>query len=325
MLASLVFLTPTAGAVALAVLVPVLAFAVAERRVERVRNVLLLEAPRGGIDLVVVGALAAAVLILALAAAQPALADKSTQRMRTDAQALFVVDTSASMAASSGATGRTRLQRATEAAQRLRAAIPDVPSGVATLTDRVLPNLLPAPDAAAFDATLDHAIAINEPPPREINPRATAFGALAAVPGAGYFEPSAKHRAVVLLTDGESTYFDANNVGRAFASKPRTGLLAVRFWRGNEAIYAPSGKSDPNYRPDANGKAQLASLAAATGGKAVEEGQLGSAASSLRSMLGTGPTRTVGRAQRTHPLAPYVAVLALLPLLLVFRRKILRA
>ncbi len=242
MLASLVFLTPTAGVVALAVLLPIVAFLVAERRVERVRNVLLLEAPRGGLDLIVLAALAAAVLVLALAAAQPALADRSTQRVRTDAQVLFVVDTSASMAASSGAAGRTRLSRATAAAARLRAAIPDVPSGVATLTDRVLPNLLPAPDAAAFDATLNQAVAINEPPPRELNPRATTFGALAAVPGAGYFEPSAKHRAVVLLTDGESTYFDAGNVGRAFAAKPRTGLLAVRFWRGDEAIYAPSGK-----------------------------------------------------------------------------------
>ena len=325
MVASLVFLTPTAGVVALAVLVPVVAFVAAERRVERVRNVLSLKAPRGGVDVFVVAALAAAVLILALAAAQPALADKSTQRMRTDAQVLFVVDTSASMAASSGAAGRTRLERATAAAMRLRAAIPDVPSGVATLTDRVLPNLLPAPDAAAFDATLEQAVSINEPPPRELNPRATSFGALAAVPGAGYFEPFAKHRAVVLLTDGESTYFDAKNVGRAFAAKPHTDLLAVRFWDANEAIYAASGKSDPNYRPDANGKVQLASLAAATGGKAVEEGELGSAASSLRAALGTGPTRPVGRTQRTHPLAPYVALLALLPLLLVFRRKIRRA
>jgi|tagenome__1003787_1003787.scaffolds.fasta_scaffold20968995_4 hypothetical protein len=325
MLASLVFLTPTAGVVALAVLLPILAFLIAERRVERVRNVLLLEAPRGGLDLIVLAALAAAVLVLALAAAQPALADKSTQRVRTDAQVLFVVDTSASMAASSGAAGRTRLSRATAAAARLRAAIADVPSGVATLTDRVLPNLLPAPDAASFDATLNQAVAINEPPPRELNPRATSFGALAAVPGAGYFQPSARHRAVVLLTDGETTYFDAGNVGRAFAAKPRTDLVAVRFWRGNEAIYAPSGKSDPNYRPDANGKAQLASLAAATGGQAVEEGDLASAASSLRSLLGTGPTHAVGRTQRTHPLAPYVAVLALLPLLLVFRRKLQRA
>src|SRR5207248_10981791 len=134
--------------------------------------------------------------------------------------------------------------------------------------DRVLPTLLPAPDAAAFDSTLAHAVVIDDPPPRELNPRATSFAALAAVPGAGYFEPFAKHRAVVLLTDGESTFFDAHTVGRAFAPKPRTNLLSVRFWPGNEAIYAPSGKSDPTYRPDANGTAQLASLAAATGGTA---------------------------------------------------------
>jgi hypothetical protein len=236
---------------------------------------------------------------------------------------LFVVDTSASMAASSGATGRTRLERAIAAAIRLREAIPEVPAGVATLTDRVLPNLLPAPDTAAFDATLEHAVAINDPPPRELNPRATSFAALAGVPAAGYFESFARHRVVVLLTDGESTFFAPDAIGRAFAAKPRTGFLAIQFWSGNEAIFAPSGKSDPNYRPDATGKAQLASLAAATGGRVVAEGRLGTAASALRSLLGEGPTRSVGRTQRTNPLAPYVALAALLPLTLVFRRKAL--
>ena len=42
-------------------------------------------------------------------------------------------------------------------------------------------------------------------------------------------------------------------------------------------------------------------------------------------MLGSGPTETEGRTRTTHPLAPYLALLALVPLALVFRRKILRA
>jgi hypothetical protein len=39
-------------------------------------------------------------------------------------------------------------------------------------------------------------------------------------------------------------------------------------------------------------------------------------------MLGAGPTRSVGHTQSTRPLAPYVALLALLPLGLIFARNL---
>jgi hypothetical protein len=322
MLAGLVFLTPTAALVAAAVLLPLAAFFLGERRVATVRRLLELNPPRGGVDVALLVSLAAAVLLLALAAAQPALSHTQRQRVRTDAQVLFVLDVSQSMAASTGPSGRPRLERAKARATRLRAAIPDVPSGVATLTDRVLPNLLPVPDAAAFDATVEQTVAINEPPPRELNVRATNFEALAAVPRSGYFEPSATHRVVVLLTDGESGFFDAAAVGRALAAAPRTAFLAVQFWRSGEAIYNASGKADPNYRPDAASRTQLATLAAATHGQVFAEGETGRAATALRSLLGRGPTRSVGRTQSRHPLAPYVAVLALLPLGVIFARNL---
>jgi hypothetical protein len=322
MLASLIFLSPTAALVGIAALLPVGAFFLAERRVARVRRLLTLRPPPGGADLTLVASLVAVVLVLALAAAQPAWARRSTTHVRTDAQALFVVDTSASMAASAGPSGAVRLERAKAAARRLRAAIPEIPSGVATLTDRVLPNLLPAPDRAAFDATLARAVAINEPPPRELNPRATSFSALASIPGAGYFDESAKHRAIVLLTDGETTPLAPATVARALRAAPRSDLLAVQFWRKGEAIYGPGGRSDPNYRADPSSKAALASLAAASGGRVFGEGDPGAAARYLRSLFGEGPTRSVGKAQRTHPLAPYVALLALVPLALVFRGRV---
>jgi hypothetical protein len=322
MLAALVFLTPAAALVAAAVLLPLAAFVFAERRVATVRRVLELRPPRAGVDVPLLASLAAVVLVLALAAAQPALSNTQKQRVRTDAQVLFVLDISQSMAASSGRRGPTRLERATSAARRLRSSIPDVPSGVATLTDRVLPNLLPVPDAAAFDATLEQTVAINQPPPRELNVRATNFEALSAVPGSGYFEPPATHRAVVLLTDGESSFFGAAAVGRAFAAAPRTSFLAVQFWRGNEAIYNTAGKTDPNYRPDPASKTQLAALAAATHGQVFAESETGRAAAEARSLLGRGPTRFVGRTQSRHPLAPYVALLALLPLGMIFARNL---
>jgi hypothetical protein len=322
MLAALVFLTPTAALVAAAVLLPLAAFVLGERRVASVRRLLELRPPRGGVDVGLLVSLAAVVLVLALVAAQPALSHTQRQRVRTDAQVLFVLDVSQSMAASSGPRGSTRLERATSAAMRLRSSIPEVPSGVATLTDRVLPNLLPVPDAAAFDATLAQTVAINEPPPRELNVRATNFEALAAVPTSGYFDPSATHRAVVLLTDGESSFFDTAAVGRALAAAPRTDFLAVQFWRGNEAIYRASGQTDPNYRPDPASKAQLATLAGAAHGQVFAEGDSGKAAAALRSLLGLGPTRFVGRTQSRHPLAPYVALLALVPLGLIFARNL---
>ena len=50
--------------------------------------------------------------LLAVAASQPALAHDSRQRVRTDAQALFVIDTSRSMAAATTPAAPTRLARA---------------------------------------------------------------------------------------------------------------------------------------------------------------------------------------------------------------------
>ena len=96
------------------------------------------------------------------------------------------------------------IDRALAAGARLRAAIPDVASGVATLTDRVLPDLLPVPDADAFDSVLERGIAIDSPPPQKASVRATTYAALAGIASGNYFDPGAKRRIVVLLTDGES-------------------------------------------------------------------------------------------------------------------------
>ena len=322
MLASLVFLTPAAGLVALAVLLPVAAFVLAERRVAVVRQRLDLPAPRGGRDVVMLAALVGIVAALALASAQPALSTTQTQRVRTDAQMLFVLDVSQSMAAAAGPRRPTRLDRAVTEAVRLRSSLREIPAGLATLTDRVIPNLLPVPDVAAFGATAMQTVAINTPPPRELNVRATNFAALSGVPSSGYFQESAKQRLIILLTDGESSFFDAATVGKALAAKPRTQLLVVQFWRSSESIFARSGKPDPHYRPDAAARTQLASLATATHGRVFTEGKLGAVADTARAMMGAGPTQSVGRERTTYPLAPYAALLALIPLSLVFTRNL---
>ncbi len=320
-LAGLVFLTPAAAVVAAAVLLPLAAFVVARRRVAAVRRTLTLEAPSGRVDVATLASPAAVVLLLALAAAQPAYSTAQTQRVRTDAEALFVLDISLSMAAAPSRSGPTRLERAKADASRMRAAIPEVPSGVATMTDRVVPYLLPVPDAAAFDATLAQSVAIDEPPPREINVRATNFDSLARIPAAGYFADSTKHRVVVLLTDGESDFYDQSTIAAALNASPKTQFVAVHVWRGSEQIYRASGRPEPSYRPDPASKMDLARLAEAVHGRVFGEGELAGASAALRALLGSGSTRSVGRTRTTHPLAPYVALVALLPLSLVFRRR----
>jgi hypothetical protein len=318
MLASLTFLTPRAALVAILVVVPLAALAVAARRVARVRAAVGLPHPERSLDRRSAAAAVLVVLILALAAAQPALTRGPKLRVRTDAEVLFVLDTSQSMAASASAKGPTRLERAKREAEHLRAELGDIPAGAATLTDRVLPNLLPVPDGAAFDATLQQSIEIEEPPPFETAVRATDFAALAAVPDSGFFDPSTRHRVVVLLTDGETRPYDSAAVSKAFGPSPRAALVAVRFWAADEAIYRTPTRADPSYRPDPTSAEQLAALAAVTGGRVLQEGELTPTTAAIRDALGRGPTQVVGRTQHVDPLGPYAAFAALLPLAFLF-------
>ncbi len=175
MLASLTLLTPLGALVIVAVVLPLAAIAEVARRLRATRAALGLRAPRRGGDLAALAALVGTFVLLALAATQPALSHDTVARVRKDAQALFVLDTSRSMAAAASRNGPTRLARAKAAATTLRASIPDVEAGVATLTDRVLPNLLPVADRPSFDATVRRSVGIEEPPPRSTTLRATNF------------------------------------------------------------------------------------------------------------------------------------------------------
>ena len=73
-----------------------------------------------------------------------------------------------------------------------------------------------------------------------------------------------------------------------------------------------NGKPEAAYRPDPSGGLILASLAAATGGSAFDERNLGAASSQLGKLAGTGPTATVpGETRSRIALAPYLVVAAL--------------
>src|SRR5205823_13167696 len=128
-----------------------------------------------------------------------------------------------------------------------------------------------------------------------------------------YFERAATRRIVVLLTDGESNPVNAGEVARVLPAAHGYRFLAVRFWRGGEAVYGSDGKPEPGYRPDPSGRTTLAALASSSGGRAFEEGEVGAASSYLSGLAGHGPTRATraGEPGRT-PLAPYAAALALL-------------
>jgi hypothetical protein len=317
-------LTSLSGLAALAALLPFAGRLAGARRADAVRRALRLPPPpRAG--MVRPLAATAGIAVLGFAAAQPALTHTSHQRVRSGVEALFVIDTSRSMAASRTPASPTRLDRAIAAAVRLRAAVPDVPSGVATLTDRVLPDLDPVADVASFDAVAQRAVAIESPPPADTAVRATTYAALGDIASGGYFAPRTARRLIVLLTDGESNPVDTSALARTLRGYR---FVAVRIWNAGESVYDRGGRPEAAYRPDPLGRVVLAGVARALGGAAFEERDVSAAAAALRRAAGTGPTTAVATAEpgRT-PLAPYLAALALVLLLaaLVPRQSLPRA
>jgi hypothetical protein len=309
------FLTPLGGLVALAGLIPLAALAGGRGRVAAVRRALGLMPP-SRMTLARQAAAVAAIALLGLAAAQPALASFATARTRTNVVVLFVLDTSLSMAASASAGSPTRLERAVAAATRLRAEIPTVPAGVATLTDRVLPDLLPVPDVAAFDRVLTQAVAIESPPPIDtVGTAATAYAALEDIGTGNYFEPGVTRRVVVLLGDGETLPFDFGEVAAQLPPAFGYRFLAIRFWGADEGIY-DNGRRAPRYHSNPAGRVLLAQLAAALGGRSYDEAGIGAAGAYLHQIVGSGRTVTTRLTASVRTLAPFVAGLAVLLLVL---------
>ena len=158
-------LAPAGLLLALGVVPALALLARGERRAGRIRSLLGLLPPgrfrRGGPAV----ALCVAAALLALAASRPVVRETQARYVRSDAEAIFALDISRSMLAAASPSAPDRLARAKAAAETLRAAIPDVPAGVASFTDRALPNLFPTADAGVFAATVDRSVAIERPPP----------------------------------------------------------------------------------------------------------------------------------------------------------------
>jgi hypothetical protein len=313
------FASPWAALVGLAAALPLAVLLAAARRSARVATALGLE-PAAGRLLAAGSAIAALGVLVAVAAAQPVAESEAARYVRPDAEAWFVVDTSRSMLAATAPGEATRFERARRAAIRLRAKLGEVPSGVASLTDRVLPNLFPTPSQGAFAAATLRALAIDQPPPIEQNAvRSTSLAGLIALPRQQFFSPAATRRLVIVLTDGETRLFSVAAVARAFPPH-RYRVVVVRFWAPGERVFRRNGTAEA-YVPNSASTIPSARLAEATGGAMLEETRLDAAAANARAFLGDGPRRKLGTEQRPVSLAPWLLAFGIVPLgLLLWRR-----
>lgn len=312
------FASPWAGLVGLAAAIPLAALLVAARRSDRVARLLGLRPAPGRVALAA-GAIVVLGALVGAAAAQPVASSRAPRRVRADAEAWFVVDTSRSMLASAAVEAPTRFARARRAAIALRARLPEVEAGIASFTDRPVPNLFPTASQPAFAATALGALAIERPPPGPAGAiRSSSFEGLAALPRDEFFSPSAHRRLIFVLTDAETRPFDIRRTAKAFGTRYK--LLVIRFWSRSERVYQPDGSAEA-YLPDPASHKDADRLVRATHGATFDETQLDAAAAAARSYLGSGPTRRVGNEPRPVPLAPWLLAAAFLPLGLLLSRR----
>jgi hypothetical protein len=313
------FLTPMAALVALAVVIPLAAHALLERRARRVSRHLTLTPPPFRSRLGVPVAIAAVAGLLGLAAAQPVLSGTRTQVGRQDAEVYLLFDTSRSMLAKTDPGSSDRLARAKRLAQQLRTRLPDVPVGIASLTDRMLPHLLPTLDAALFVSTLRDAVGVERPPPVGQGPLATDFNAVGNIGPYNYFKPQTQKRLLIVFSDGESKPFD-DVVLRSQLRQHHVRVLFVHVWSSRERIFLRQNRPDPAYRADAESNRMAERVADAGGGEVLGE-DAGALTAAAKSVIGTGAATRL-REQRTRvSLAPFVALAALVPLGFVLLRR----
>jgi hypothetical protein len=318
------FLTPFGALVALAVVVPLVAFIVAERGRRHVAAVLALPNTQGLSRRATTISLLSIAALLGLAATQPTLVHKSAHKVRKDAAAFFVIDTSRSMLASNGPAAPSRFERASKLAVEVRNRLPDVRVGLASMTDRVLPHLFPSSDRDAFDLTLGEVVGIERPPPSDgFNTVITTLGALTHVATDNFFPAEARHRLVVVFTDGESNRFVDSSVGALFKRPPVTRTIFVHLWGPGEHVYDAKGQPEPAYRLDSSSTQGVARLAEATNGLALEGEDGDETADAARSLLGSGPKIDDVRERRRLDLAPFLALGVFAPLgFLLYRRNL---
>jgi hypothetical protein len=314
------FLTPLAGLVATAVILPLAAFVRGEQRTEHVRSVLRLAPPPGSRRQTVV-VIAVLALLVGIGAAQPVLEERREHSARTDAHAFFLLDTSRSMLAASAPGETTRFERAVSAARELRSAVPELPVGIASLTDRVLPMVFPTASHETFDRVLRYSIGVDRPASREANnTRASALNATIAVPQRNFFR-GPRRRLLVVFTDAETQRLHPERLQAQFRDSGIATVL-VQVGGPSERVYGPGGAVEP-YQPDPGSSAAAEAYAQAVGGTAFGEDELDRAIEAARRAVGSGRSMPQVEASNVRPLGPFVFLAALVPLsFLLWRRNL---
>jgi hypothetical protein len=315
----LTFLTPMAAIFAVSALLPLGIYWFRERRASGIRSALGLEEPSRRSRAPLVVAVAAVPLLLGIAAAQPVLGTERSVPERTDAEAFFVMDTSRSMLAADGPEGATRFDRAVDAASAIHDRIPQVRSGIVSMTDRLLPHALPTTDRRVFETTLRRSIGVELPPPAfTYSTHATAYDILAGIPQRRYFSQTAKKRVLVVFTDGESRPF-GSTLGTTLPGKPPIDTVLVRFGNADERIYT-TGEAE-GYVPAKNSEQTMQRVADLMGGRAFSEDDVSAAGDAVAEIIGEGATSDRKIPGARVALMPWVTLAAFLPLgFLLWRR-----
>lgn len=312
------FLTPSASVFALAALVPLGALALAHLRSRAVHQQLRLPAPPPRRLVLPVVAVVMLGGLVAVAAAQPIVVRRHDETARTDAQVFVVFDTSLSMRASSGPQQPTRLARAKRMAVDLQRALPNVPFGVVSMTDRALPNLMPTVDRSLFDRTVQLSVGIDRPPPsQEYHGRATTFDAIVALAQANFFSRSVHHRVIVVFTDGE-----AQQMSPLTKQALENGLTPffVHVWRPTDRIREGTPTED-RYIPDPTSGQALETLVAGTTGKVFGEHNGRQLVRSTRQAVGRASSASFVAGYARVPLAEWFILAAFVPLaFLIWKR-----
>jgi hypothetical protein len=312
------FLTPIAALTILVLVLPIASLRAGRARGLRAQRALGLPRPSVGVRLAVPGAITLTLALVGVAAAQPVIQHGAARRARTDAEVYFVFDISRSMAAAQGPHAPDRLARAERFAVVLRGRLTSIPVGVASFTDRVLPLEFPTADMSSFASVVREALAINDPAPQRFYAdRATSFDALAQFAQQDYFDGVARHRAIVVFTDGESAPVSPT-LGDVLRRSPTVHVVFVHIAQPGDKVYRGS-VPDPNYHADPASGAFLRRAARALHGTAVSE-DLGSAASAVHAAVGAGPVKTLTEPSRLA-LMPYVTLAAFVPLAFVLWRR----
>jgi hypothetical protein len=317
---SLSFLSPYAAVAGLVGGLALLALRATRRRSARVEAALRLDPPRRSTFLLDLGLIVAVAVLLALAAAQPVVSATASTEGREGAEVIVVVDITRSMLARRAPTEPTRLERAQLIGKELRAGVPDVRFGVASLTDRILPHLFPTLSANAFTATIDRAIGIERPPPDRRANRATSIGAIEDLGRANFFEQESTRRLAVVITDGETVPVEFGRLSSRL-EEGQVKTLFVHVWREDEAIFEADGTQNSLYKPDVTAPRDLRRIAGALDSAVFAEAEVPELVAAVEGQLGTGPLVGQARELESRELAPYLVAFSAFPLLLLLWRR----